>query len=106
MPLPPSTKTEVLFARFLGLAAVVIDNPFDMPKLKSDEETREAFSDAELQLIFKEADDFTKPLFAVAIATALREGDMYIIPSEPAPKRRSDSFLQISVTFSGTGPKT
>ena len=79
----PSSRTANLYQdvcaevfRLLYRDAGLIDNPFDMPKLKSDEETREAFSDAELQLIFKEADDFTRPLFAVAIATALREGDI------------------------------
>lgn len=55
----------------------ISQNPFaPIPKPTGDAETREAFSEAELLTIRKHADAFTLPLFTLAIATALREGDI------------------------------
>ena len=69
-----TTCAEVfrLLARDTGIA----ENPFDMPKLPKDEAIREAFTADELQTIYKNLDDFTRPLFFMAIFTALREGDI------------------------------
>lgn len=61
-----------LLARDAGLLA----NPFDMPMLKSSEEERQAFSEEEIILIRDHLNEFTRPLFSIAIATALREGDI------------------------------
>ena len=57
--------------------AGITQNPFaSIPKPSGDAETREAFSEAELVTIRDHADAFTLPLFTLAIATALREGDI------------------------------
>lgn len=56
--------------------AGLIANPFDIVKLNSEEAERQAFSKEELVLIRDNLDDFTRPLFTIAIATALREGDI------------------------------
>ncbi len=57
--------------------AGLIDNPFTgIPKLNNESESREAFTEEELQLIAKKADGFVKPIFIIGIATALREGDI------------------------------
>lgn len=67
--------TEVfnLLARDAGIA----ENPFaGITKPPKIEENREAFSPDELRLIHDNLDDFTRPLFTVAIMTALREGDI------------------------------
>ena len=61
-----------LLARDAGL----LGNPFDMPMLESSEEERQAFSEEEIVLIRDHLDQFTRPLFSIAIATALREGDI------------------------------
>jgi len=61
-----------LLANDAGLTA----NPFDIVKLNSEEAERQAFSEEELVLIRDNLDDFTRPLFTIAIATALREGDI------------------------------
>ena len=61
-----------LLARDAGL----MNNPFDMPKLESSEEERQTFSEEEIVLIRDNLDEFTRPLFSIAIATALREGDI------------------------------
>ena len=67
------TEVFQLLARDAGIA----DNPFSsIPRLKKDAETREAFSEEELCVIRDNLDDFTQPLFTIAIATALREGDI------------------------------
>ena len=69
------TITEV-FA-LLQHDAGITQNPFaSIPKPSGDAETREAFSEAELVTIRDHADAFTLPLFTLAIATALREGDI------------------------------
>ena len=60
----------------LGRDAGLMENPFNMPKLKKEEEKREAFSQQELILIRDHLDDFTRPLFTLAMMTALREGDI------------------------------
>ena len=53
------------------------ENPFaDIPKLPEVSEQREAFTPEELKLIGGKADDFIYPLFAIAINTGLREGDV------------------------------
>ena len=57
--------------------AGIIENPFSkIPKLKKESEEREAFTEGELRLIRDNLDSFVKPLFIIAIATALREGDI------------------------------
>ena len=62
-----------LLARDVG----IIENPFaSIPMLKKESESREAFSEEELAIIRDNLDDFTRPLFTIAIATALREGDI------------------------------
>lgn len=68
-----STYHYQLLARDAGIA----ENPFSsIPRLKKNAETREAFSEEELGVIRDNLDDFTQPLFTIAIATALREGDI------------------------------
>ena len=67
------TEVFQLLARDAGIA----ENPFSsIPRLKKNAETREAFSEEELGVIRDNLDDFTQPLFTIAIATALREGDI------------------------------
>lgn len=62
-----------LLAKEAGLQ----ENPFaDIPMLSEKGETREAFTDAELQAIFRNADGFVRPIFMVGIYTALREEDI------------------------------
>jgi len=57
--------------------AGLIENPFaDIEKLENESENREAFTERELKLIAKKADNFIKPIFEIGIATALREGDI------------------------------
>ena len=69
------TLSEVF--KLLSRDAGIVFNPFDaIPKLEKNAETREAFSEKELNLIRDNADDFILPLFVIAIATALREGDI------------------------------
>lgn len=69
------TLSEVF--KLLARDAGIVFNPFDaIPKLEKNAETREAFSEKELNLIRDNADDFILPLFVIAIATALREGDI------------------------------
>ena len=62
-----------LLAKDAGLQ----DNPFSsVRRVKSDAETREAFTAEELKLIYDNLDDFTRPLFMMAVWTGLREGDI------------------------------
>jgi integrase len=69
------TLSEVF--QLLARDAGMLDNPFaDIPKLPKNAAGREAFTEKELALIRDNLDDFTKPLFIIAIATALREGDI------------------------------
>ena len=57
--------------------AGLIENPFTgIPKLDNESESREAFTEKELELIRDNANDFIKPIFCIGIATALREGDI------------------------------
>lgn len=57
--------------------AGLIENPFKgIPKINNESESREAFTEKELKLIAKNADNFIKPIFVIGIATALREGDI------------------------------
>ena len=57
--------------------AGLIENPFaGIPKQDNESESREAFSEKELELIRDNANGFIKPLFCLGIATALREGDI------------------------------
>ncbi|MBO4630817.1 MAG: site-specific integrase [Lentisphaeria bacterium] len=79
----PSNKTandyQMICAEvftLLGRDAGITNNPFDMPKLRKEEESREAFTQEELYLIRDHLDDFTRPLFTLAMMTALREGDI------------------------------
>ena len=62
-----------LLAKDAGLQ----DNPFaSVRRAKSDAETREAFTPEELKTIYDNLDDFTRPLFMMAVWTGLREGDI------------------------------
>ena len=62
-----------LLAKDAGLQ----DNPFSgIRKMKSDAETREAFTMDELKTIYDNLDGFTRPLFMLAVWTGLREGDI------------------------------
>lgn len=57
--------------------AGLIDNPFaGIHKLDNESESREAFTEEELELIRDNITDFVKPIFYIGIATALREGDI------------------------------
>ena len=57
--------------------AGILSNPFaDIPKPAFQSENRQPFTTEELQTIRDNLDDFTRPLFIIAIATALREGDI------------------------------
>lgn len=60
----------------LARDAGILDNPFQMKKLQKEETTREAFSKEEICLIRDNLDPFTRPLFTLAMMTALREGDI------------------------------
>lgn len=52
-------------------------NPFSsILKMDVTDETREAFTPDELKLIYDNLDDFTRPLFMMAVWTGLREGDI------------------------------
>lgn len=52
-------------------------NPFaGILKMDVTDETREAFTPEELKLIYDNLDDFTRPLFMLAVWTGLREGDI------------------------------
>ena len=52
-------------------------NPFtSVLKLDVKDETRDAFTPEELKLIYDNLDDFTRPLFMMAVWTGLREGDI------------------------------
>lgn len=56
-----------------GLAA----NPFaTIPMLSEDQESREAFTEKELELIMQKAPEFIRSIFLVGFFTALREGDI------------------------------
>ena len=62
-----------LLAKDAGLQ----DNPFtSIRRAKPDAENREAFTPDELQNIYDNLDDFTRPLFMMAVWTGLREGDI------------------------------
>lgn len=53
------------------------ENPFaGIPMLSEKGETREAFTDDELELIFRKADPFVRAIFIVGMNTALREEDI------------------------------
>lgn len=63
--------------RVLADDAGIQKNPFtEIRKLANDPGTREAFTEDELRTIMDKADSFIKPLFMIAISTALREGDI------------------------------
>ena len=52
-------------------------NPFaGILKMDVTDETREAFTPEELKLIYDNLDNFTRPLFMMAVWTGLREGDI------------------------------
>ena len=70
-----TTITEVF--TLLADDAAIISNPFaNIPKPSLQTETRQPFTPEELNTIRENLDDFTRPLFAIATATALREGDI------------------------------
>ena len=80
----PSNRTATLFQtvcsevfKLLARDAGIAENPFaGIAKPPKNEETREAFTPKELRMIHDNLDSFTRPLFTVAIMTALREGDI------------------------------
>lgn len=80
----PSPRTQKLFLttceevfRMLMEDAGLGKNPFSGINVAADNpETREAFSDEELSLIYENLDDFTRPLFMMAVYTGMREGDI------------------------------
>ena len=80
----PSNRTATLFQtvcsevfKLLARDAGIAENPFaGIVKPPKSEENREAFTPEELRLIYDNLDSFTRPLFTVAIMTALREGDI------------------------------
>jgi len=80
----PSPRTATLYQtvcaevfNLLARDAGIAENPFaGIVKPPKSEETREAFTPEELRLIHDNLDNFTRPLFTVAIMTALREGDI------------------------------
>ena len=70
------TVCAEVFTR-LAKDAGLQDNPFSgIEKMKSDTETREAFTPEELKTIYDNLDGFTRPLFMLAVWTGLREGDI------------------------------
>ena len=70
------TVCAEVFTR-LAKDAGIQDNPFSgIEKMKSDTETREAFTPEELKTIYDNLDGFTRPLFMLAVWTGLREGDI------------------------------
>ena len=70
-----TTITEVF--ELLADDAGILSNPFaGIPKPALQTENRKPFTPEELQTIRENLDDFTRPLFTIAIATALREGDI------------------------------
>ncbi|MEA4862248.1 MAG: site-specific integrase [Victivallaceae bacterium] len=78
-PKTVNTYQQVLAEVFALLTrdAGILTNPFNaIPKLDKEEEGRKAFTEDELLSIRDNVDSFTRPLFTIAIATALREGDI------------------------------
>ena len=70
-----TTITEIF--TLLAEDAGIVGNPFaNIPKPSLQTETRQPFTLEELKTIKENLDDFTRPLFTIAIATALREGDI------------------------------
>ena len=70
-----TTVTEVF--TLLAEDAGIVNNPFaNIPKPSLKTETRQPFTLDELNIIKENLDEFTRPLFFIAIATALREGDI------------------------------
>ena len=70
-----TTITEVF--TLLADDAGLVGNPFaNIPKPSLQTETRQPFTLEELKTIRENLDDFTRPLFFIAISTALREGDI------------------------------
>ena len=70
-----TTITEVF--TLLADDAGILSNPFtNIPRPSFQTENRLPFTTEELQIIREKLDDFTRPLFTIAIATALREGDI------------------------------
>ena len=70
-----TTITEVF--TLLADEAGIMSNPFAIiPKPSLLTENRQPFTLEELKTIKENLDDFTRPLFTIAIATALREGDI------------------------------
>lgn len=67
------TEVFTLLAKDAGIQ----ENPFaGIRMMKSDTETREAFTQEELKTIYDNLDGFTRPLFMLAVWTGLREGDI------------------------------
>ncbi len=63
----------------LASEAGLDENPFDIQMMRSEKQSREAFTVDELNLIFEKADDFIRPIFSIGICTALREGDICLL---------------------------
>ena len=81
-PLSSATVTDYLTSisevfALLADDAGIVGNPFArIPKPTMDKEPRQPFTEHELQTIRENFDPFTEPLFIIAMATALREGDI------------------------------
>lgn len=70
-----ATLKEVF--KVLAFDAGLSQNPFAaIERLAKDDESREPFSDREWVMIRDKADEFTRPLFIIAMLTAMREGDV------------------------------
>jgi integrase len=81
-PLSNTTVTDYLttisevFSLLADDAGIVV-NPFaQIPKPTMDKEPRQPFTESELQTIRENFDPFIEPFFVIAMATALREGDI------------------------------
>lgn len=65
-----------IFTRLAKPAGILIDPFENLQKMGKDQVTRDVFTEEELKLIAKEADDFIYPIFAIGLNTAFREGDI------------------------------
>ena len=80
--LSPATLNRILeelkgYFEVLMKQCGMVDNPFaDIPPVVEEVETREAFSESELEQILSEAPDFIRDIFIVGFFTAFREGDI------------------------------
>ncbi len=77
----------------------LLENPFaQIPMLANEAESREAFTEEELLKIRDNMDSFTGPLFTIAIATALREGDICTLKWSDVDFRRETIIKRMRKT--------